>query len=209
MSSFVSSLMAYGYWGLFLLMTLEYIGLPIPGETTLTVTGTLIAAGKMCLLPAVLSVTVGSVFGSAIAYAVGRYLGRHFVMKYGRPLGITPARMVKAERWFDRYKILMLLFGRYIIGVRHAVPYMAGIGRITWFDFILYTTIGSIIWALTFISLGHTLMIHIDPILAALTGYWYIWTAVVLVIGTWTWLWWRRRERSRSPADPTDTPPSA
>ncbi|MBX6395020.1 MAG: DedA family protein [Alicyclobacillaceae bacterium] len=213
MESFVSSLMTYGYWGLFMLMVLEFIGLPIPGETTLTLTGTLIAVDKMRLVPAVAATTVGSVVGSAVAYVIGRYLGRKFVLQYGRPVGITPARLVKAERLFDRYKILMLMFGRYILGIRHVVPYMAGIMCISWFDFLLYTTLGSIVWALTFIYLGHTIMTYIEPILAMLVRTWYVWTVAAMVILAITWLWWRRNKGRKSPrtieSHETDADPKA
>ncbi|MDI3327732.1 MAG: DedA family protein [Alicyclobacillaceae bacterium] len=202
MESLVSSLMKYGYWGLFILMFLEFIGLPIPGETTLTLTGTLIAANILELVPAVAATTIGSLAGSVAAYLIGRYLGRKFLLEYGRPVGITPARLVKAERWFERYKIFMLMFGRYIIGVRHVVPYMAGIGRISWFDFILYTTLGSIIWALTFIYLGHTIMTYIDPILYWSIEFWYVWLMAAVAAGILGWWWRRARNRKSPPAGP-------
>lgn len=202
MESLVSSLMKYGYWGLFILMFLEFIGLPIPGETTLTLTGTLIAANILELVPTVAATTIGSLAGSVAAYLIGRYLGRKFLLEYGRPVGITPARLVKAERWFERYKIFMLMFGRYIIGVRHVVPYMAGIGRISWFDFILYTTLGSIIWALTFIYLGHTIMTYIDPILYWSIEFWYVWLMAAVAAGILGWWWRRARNRKSPPAGP-------
>ncbi|ADG04794.1 DedA family protein [Kyrpidia tusciae] len=205
MDALISSLMAYGYWGLFLLMVLDPI-LPTPSETIITLAGTLIAAKKLDLIPSLAAVAAGSVIGSAIAYAIGRYLGRHVLVKYGRWVGIKPEHMVKGEHWLNRYKVLMLIFGRYIAGVRQVIPYLAGIGRISWFDFTVYTVIGSILWAVTFLVLGRTLTTLFHPVAAWTARYWYI-VAPVVIVGLGLFIWRRQQTRHarQEPGDQENT----
>lgn len=144
----------YGYGGIFVILLLEMIGIPFPAETTLTLAGIEWTNGVFALLPLLIAATAGNVIGSSIAYGIGRFLGRPVILRYGRFVGITEQRLDNAEEKFIRYRILLLLFSKFIAGVRVLVPYLAGINGVSFFIFSFYNLISAVVWATVFIVFG-------------------------------------------------------
>src|SRR6185437_2683024 len=109
----------YGYAGLFALLMLGIVGLPVPDETLLVFCGYLIWKGNFHLFPAFLAGLGGSVCGISISYLLGRTCGHLVISRYGRFIGLTQGRVDLVHRWFDRLGTWVLAIGYFIPGVRH------------------------------------------------------------------------------------------
>ncbi|MDR3628293.1 MAG: DedA family protein, partial [Ignavibacteriaceae bacterium] len=112
--------------GIFSLLMLGIIGLPVPDETLLTLSGYLIFHGELKLIPTFFSAFLGSIAGISISYAIGSTFGHHILIKYGHYIHITEDRMEKAHLWFEKIGRWSLLVGYFIPGVRHVVAIFAG-----------------------------------------------------------------------------------
>jgi membrane protein DedA with SNARE-associated domain len=144
----------YGYVGVTCILCLEMIGIPFPAETTLTVTGFAWSQGDFHFIPLLLSAVIGNLIGSTVAYWIGAWLGRPVVLRFGRYIGLTEARLNAAERKFQGYETIVVLIAKFIAGVRVAIPYLAGINRMSFALFTMVNTIGAILWAAVFILAG-------------------------------------------------------
>ncbi|GMA51857.1 hypothetical protein GCM10025857_32140 [Alicyclobacillus contaminans] len=149
-------LSTYGYWGLYGGLALEYLFIPVPGETTLTTAGILWQKPQyhLSLFWLLLSTTLGTFTGAMFGYLVGRALGRPFLVRYGKYVRLTPERIDKASRMFTRYTIPTLVLSRYIAGIRIIVPYIAGINRVRLILFVPVMLLSSLLWTSTFILAG-------------------------------------------------------
>jgi membrane protein DedA with SNARE-associated domain len=147
--------------------------------------------------------------GSSIAYAVGRYGGRALFLKYGRYVLVSPHHLEKAERWFDRRGELTVFFTRMMPGIRTFISLPAGIARMRFEKFLLYSLLGSIPWnvALAYLGWGAGKAAGDDPwgtLQEQFSRYnhiFYIVVGIVFVaLVTWGVVRWRRR-KSRSGAE--------
>ena len=145
----------YGYLGIFSLLMLGIIGLPVPDETLLTFSGYLIFHGELKLIPTFFSAFLGSIAGISISYAIGSTFGHHILTKYGHYIHITESRMQKAHLWFEKIGRWSLLVGYFIPGVRHVVAILAGTSELQMWEFALFAYSGGFIWTTTFLSIGY------------------------------------------------------
>ncbi len=134
------------------------MGLPLPGEAITSFLGYVsFRVGGYSVYINIIYATLGSLSGSVIAYFIGKKYGENFLIKNGKILHITQENLNFAKKLFEKNKILLMLFGRYIPGVRVLVSYLAGISRLKFGTFFLYTSIGTFMWCSTFIGLGFIL----------------------------------------------------
>jgi membrane protein DedA with SNARE-associated domain len=147
----------YGYFGVFVILLLEPIGIPFPAETTLTLAGIEWTRGVFALMPLLMAAALGNIVGSSVAYVIGRFLGRPVILRYGRYVGITKARLDTAGERFNRFQALVVLASKFIAGIRVLVPYVAGIERMPFALFSLYNAASALVWAGAFLILGRTL----------------------------------------------------
>jgi len=145
----------YGYLGIFSLLMLGIIGLPVPDETLLTLSGYLIFHGELKLIPTFLAAFLGSISGISISYAIGSTFGHHILLKYGHYIHITEARLQKAHLWFEKIGRWSLLVGYFIPGVRHVVAILAGTSELSIWEFALFAYSGGLIWTTFFLSIGY------------------------------------------------------
>lgn len=145
----------YGYMGIFSLLMLGIIGLPVPDETLLTLSGYLIFHGELKLIPTFFAAFLGSIAGISISYAIGSTFGHHILIKYGHYIHITEDRMEKAHLWFEKIGRWSLLVGYFIPGVRHVVAIFAGTSELQMWEFALFAYSGGFIWTVTFLSIGY------------------------------------------------------
>lgn len=144
----------FGYPGLFLGLLVEFVGIAFPGEIVLAFTGFLVWNGHMAFFPALLSSAAGAISGTVIAYLVGRQYGRPFLEKYGRYVFVRKKTINRAENWFNKHSILVLLLGRFVPGIRPLSAYMAGIAHMKFWVFAPLSLTGVLIWCITFVTLG-------------------------------------------------------
>jgi membrane protein DedA with SNARE-associated domain len=155
---FITQLISsWGYAGIFVTMTLESVLIPIPSEAVIPFAGFLAYMGEMNIWLIVLVSTFANLTGSIIAYEVGKYLGRGFIERYGKYVLLNMGHLQLVERWFDKYGSLTVLFSRMLPVVRTINALPAGIGKMNFPKFCLYTFIGSIPWNLALVFVGYLL----------------------------------------------------
>jgi membrane protein DedA with SNARE-associated domain len=137
---------AIGYIGVFLLMTAESMVLPLPSEAVMPFAGFTIAAGTLSWAGVILSATAGSIVGSLIGYAIGKFGGRPFVARFGRYLLLDARDLESTDRFFQRRGSVTILVSRFIPIVRHIISIPAGMGEMPLLPFIVFTTLGAGIW---------------------------------------------------------------
>ena len=157
-SFIVQTISNSGYLGVFFLMVAESALIPIPSEVIMPFSGYLVSTGKFDAVPVVVAGTIGNLVGSWIAYAVGAYLGRGLVLKYGRYVLLKKSHLELAESYFKKYGDRSIFISRLLPAIRTYVSLPAGAAKMGLKRFSVFTLIGSAIWntALTFagIKLG-------------------------------------------------------
>jgi membrane protein DedA with SNARE-associated domain len=146
---------AYGYEAIFVLLVLGIVGLPVPDETLLTFTGYLVYKGEMTFAGAYTAACLGSGVGITISYFLGKKLGLALLHRYGKYVHLTPEKIDRVHAWFHRIGRWTLTFGYFVPGVRHFTAYVAGTAELPYREFAVFAYSGSLIWSLTFISLGY------------------------------------------------------
>jgi membrane protein DedA with SNARE-associated domain len=136
----------WGYLGVVLLMAMESSIFPVPSEVVMPPAAFLAAQGKMNIWLVILAGTFGSWLGSAITYAVARYVGRPVVERWGKYFFVPPEKLERAERFLARYEAGGIFFARLLPVVRHLISIPAGIVRMPFGVFSAMTVIGSAIW---------------------------------------------------------------
>jgi membrane protein DedA with SNARE-associated domain len=144
----------HGFPAVLLLMTLESACIPVPSEVIQLFAGYLVSLHRMSLLAAVTAGVAGNVIGSWIAWGVGYWGGRRFVERYGRFVHVTPERLTRAERWFERRGESAVLVGRCVPLVRSFISLPAGIARMPFWRFTAFTVLGCVPWVLALTLIG-------------------------------------------------------
>jgi membrane protein DedA with SNARE-associated domain len=152
----------YGYLVVFFGVMLESAGVPLPGETVLIAAGALVHRGVFNFGEALFFGILGAVVGDQIGYGVGRFGGRPFVLRWGRYALVTPERLGRAEAFFDRHGGRAVFLARFVAGLRVFGALVAGISRMSWGKFSLYSLLGATVWAATSVSLGYFLWASIS-----------------------------------------------
>ena len=146
-----------GYFGLFILMTLESMIAPIPSEVVMPFAGFLIADGKFTWIMVLVFSSLGSLFGSLLSYWIGLFGGRKFILKFGKYLFLDEGHLRWSEDFFNKHGEKTIFISRFIPIVRHLISIPAGIGRMHLKKFILYTVLGASIWNMFLVYLGFKL----------------------------------------------------
>jgi membrane protein DedA with SNARE-associated domain len=147
----------YGYFGIFALLVLGIVGLPVPDETLLTFAGYLIYRGQLHPIPAYGAALAGSMCGITVSYTLGRLTGYLLVEKYGAKLHIKMERVERIHAWFRRAGGFTLTFGYFVPGVRHLTAYVAGASELEAPAFAFFAYSGAALWTASFITLGYFL----------------------------------------------------
>lgn len=136
----------YGAAALFVSLTLETLGLPLPGESALILASTLAGAGKISIWAVAIAAWCGAVLGDNIAYFIGRRYGRAVVTSYGARFGVTENRYAKVEAVFARYGPLMVIAARFVVLLRQMNGLVAGTAGMHWLAFALSNVVGAALW---------------------------------------------------------------
>ena len=150
-----------GYPGLALIMFLENVFPPIPSEIILPLAGSLTIQGHFQLAGVTLVGAAGSVAGSWVFYALGRWVDesrlRRLLQRYGKWLLLTEGDLDRSIAWFRRYGDWAVLFGRMIPVVRSLISIPAGLAKMHWIKFTLLTALGTLGWSLILALSGRLL----------------------------------------------------
>jgi membrane protein DedA with SNARE-associated domain len=184
----------YGYAGLFFLLMLGVVGLPIPDETLLVFCGYLISKHQMNPLAAWLSALAGSWCGISLSYTIGRTLGVGVVHRFGKYLHITEERLARVHQWFDRIGHWALFVGYYIAGLRHFTAIVAGMSKLSFPSFMAYAWSGGLLWVSTFLTLGYYLGENWKQIAEAIHHY-LLYVSLVVLAGALLYYLMKRRRK--------------
>ena len=145
---------AMGLAGVFVLMLLESACIPVPSEATMLFAGFNVSNGEYSLVAATAAGVLGNLVGSWIAYWVG-YAGRVDILeKYGRKLHIKKSHLEWADRWFERHGDATVFFTRMLPIVRTFISLPAGVARMPFWRFTVFTLLGCIPWVLLLTFIG-------------------------------------------------------
>jgi membrane protein DedA with SNARE-associated domain len=153
----------YGYLAVFVLMVLESACVPVPSEVTMLFGGALASAGfaaagqELDLVWVAALGTLGNLVGSWIAYAAGAWGGRPLFDRFGRYLLIRQHELDKAHDWFERYGEAAVFFSRLLPVIRTFISLPAGVVRMNFAKFTLYTVLGCLPWTVALAWLGYEL----------------------------------------------------
>lgn len=146
----------WGYWGVALLMAMESSILPVPSEVVVPPAAILATQpeSSMSFWGVVLAGTLGSWLGSSIMYAISLWVGRPFILRFGKWFFMPPHKVEAAERLMQRYSAPGIFFSRFLPVVRHLISIPAGLARVNFLTFSVVTLLGSALWCMALAWFG-------------------------------------------------------
>jgi membrane protein DedA with SNARE-associated domain len=198
LASFVTDLlMKMGYYGLFFLMAGESAFMPIPSEIVLPFAGFLMFSGKMTFWLAMLVAVAGQLLGSVIVYFIGFHGGRPFVLNYGKYFLLNKKHFERVEMWFNKFGAPAVFFGRLLPVVRTIISFPAGIAKMPFRKFMLYSTLGIVPWTAFLIYIGFKLGDKWRDIIATFDKFQLVVIAGLIVFVIWL-VWKARNENNKN-----------
>jgi membrane protein DedA with SNARE-associated domain len=191
MTHLVESFASHFYIGLYLLMLIDTVGLPLPSELPLLYGGYLIGQHKISIVPAGFIAAAGALTGSLIAYVISRKVGRAVVLRWGRRVLITEEHLHRSEVWFERRGSAAVFFCRMVPLARTLISIPAGIAEMEPVRFGVYSFFGSLPWAFALLGVGWALGNSYKKVLSSFTLASLI-VGVIVVAGI---VWWFLRRR--------------
>lgn len=154
------------YGTVFFLMLLESTVVPVPSELVVSPAAYHAAAGNLDITLVIIFATIGADCGATINYVAGYYLGRPIIYrfansKWGKMCLLNQEKVEQSERYFDNHGMAATITGRLLPGIRHLISIPAGLAKMNYWKFLLYTTIGAGIWNCILAALGwylHTIV---------------------------------------------------
>ena len=153
----VNTIASLGYFGVGLMMAIESACIPLPSEIIMPFAGFLAAQGKFSLLGVALAGALGCVVGSILAYLAGILGGRVFIEKYGKYILISRHDLDIADNFFNKYGSSAIFFSRLLPVVRTFISLPAGIAKMNFSKFVIYSFFGSLPWCYFLAYIGKKL----------------------------------------------------
>lgn len=202
MTEWIISIMErLGYLGIALLMFLDNVFPPIPSEIIMPSAGYSASQGKLLLLGVIIAGSLGSLFAAAVLYWVGYKCSHQTIFKlvdrYGKYLFIKPHDVEKSLAWFEKYGHRIVFFGRMVPAVRSLISIPAGMSRMRFWKFMLYSGLGTIIWTTFLACVGFYLGENQALMQQIFSQVGYLIVAIVVAVIAWL-LFRRHRRKSNS-----------
>jgi membrane protein DedA with SNARE-associated domain len=144
----IELLHAYGNVVLGVVVGLESVGLPLPGETLLIAAAVIAATShQMSIALVILSAAVGAVVGQMTGYAIGWGIGFRLLRRYGRFIGLTDRRLAYGRALFRRHGVKVVFASRFIVLLRTLAALLAGANHMPWGRFMTANVVGSVVWS--------------------------------------------------------------
>jgi membrane protein DedA with SNARE-associated domain len=186
---------SYGYYVIFLLVGVESLGVPLPGETALISGSAYAASGHLSIALVIIAAAAGAIAGDNAGYWIGHAGGHALIRRYGRLLHVDDAKMNKLHGYFERHGAKTVFFGRFIALLRTWAALFAGAGDMPYKRFLLYNALGGIAWTVSYGLLGFLFAKNL-PDLERILGRatWMLGVLAVLVVVA---AWWVGQRASR------------
>jgi membrane protein DedA with SNARE-associated domain len=190
-----------------LVIGLESMGIPLPGEVTLVSASLLASTGVTSPWGVASAAAIGAILGDSIGYAIGRRGGRALLERLGRrfPRHLGPAHLARAERMFARWGVWAVFFGRFVALLRILAGPLAGALHVPYRKFLIANASGGIVWAF-----GTTFLLYYVGRAAERWLKDLSWAALVIAVlcGVASTIWLRRRARHAEPTGGTTAVPA-
>lgn len=171
LASLAPILNSYGYLAVGGVLFLEDFGIPVPGETILIAAAVYAGAGSLNIAVVVGVAVLAAVAGDNVGFAIGHFGGRRLVERFGRYVLLTPARLETAERFFTRHGGKIIVVARFVEGLRQANGILAGLTGVPWRRFLVFNTLGAVLWVGVWASLGYLAGTNIGPVYEKISHY--------------------------------------
>ncbi len=172
----------HGYWVVALIVALESMGVPLPGETMLVAVAMYVAqSGQMHIVTLIGAAAAGAILGDNIGYLIGREFGYPLLVRYGRYIRLGEARIKLGQYLFLRYGGRIVFLGRFVAAIRTFGALLAGVNCMDWRRFLLANAAGGIVWA-TLYGLGGYLVGARIPDLLGPMGFGLFAAAIVALV---------------------------
>jgi membrane protein DedA with SNARE-associated domain len=197
----------YGYLAVAGLILVENFGVPAPGETILVAASVYAGTGRLNIVAVGVIAVLAAVAGNCIGYAIGYFGGHALALRFGKYVFLTSERLEKAERYFERRGGLLVVAARFFEGLRQVAGLIAGIAEMPWRRFVVFTTIGAVLWVALWAPLGYLAGDHIGTIYADIVRYsLYLLIALAVLVAAWITRAVLRRRRRAAAAEPGSLP---
>ncbi|MBR4388678.1 MAG: DedA family protein [Prevotella sp.] len=195
------------YGTILFLMLLESTVIPVPSELVVSPAAYHAAGGHLNVFLVILFATIGADLGATINYVAGYYLGRPIIYKFansrwGKMCLLNQEKVEKSEKYFNDHGMVATITGRLIPGIRHLISIPAGLAKMTYWKFLLYTTIGAGVWNCILAALGWYLhsVVPEDQLESKLEEYGdYIKWGILILVGVavlfFVIRWWYKRRK--------------
>jgi Uncharacterized membrane-associated protein len=188
----ISFVIQYGYLGLYGILGISILGVPIPDETLMVFIGFLTYEGKLNPILAILAAASGSISGITVAYFLGRVFQQKVLIHLKKHAGSV--RLEKVIKWYHQHGGKLLTIGYFIPGVRHLSGYIAGLSRLSYKKFAFFSYLGAILWVSIWVSLGRLLGSRWEAILPIIHRYAIILGVLATILLLAFYLLYKNRE---------------
>jgi len=192
----VEAIGTMGYSGILFLMFIESTFIPLPSELVIPPAGYLIYQKQMNWIGVIASGTAGSLLGALFNYGIAIYLGRPFILRYGKYFGVSENHFRKGEDFFLKHGNISTFIGRLILGVRHYISFPAGLCRMNLMKFCFYTAFGAGIWVCILAYIGYFVGNNQEKILE-MSRQWTLYVIIACVLLIAVYIFWHRRKRRK------------
>ncbi len=192
----INGISSLGYSGVVLMMAIESACIPLPSEIIMPFAGFLAAQGKFSLLGVALAGAIGCVVGSIIAYIAGNLGGRKFIEKYGKYILISRHDLEIADNFFNKYGSGAIFFSRLLPVVRTFISLPAGIAKMNFNKFVIYSFLGSLPWCYALAYIGKKLGDNWDTLGVYFHKFDFV-IVVIILIGV-VWYVWRHMKQMKN-----------
>lgn len=172
---------SFGYFGILLIVGLEYACFPLPSEVILTFFGLSASQGEFSLIGVIIFSIIGGLLGSLICYAIGYYGGVPLQEWLGRKFPSSQKSMLALNKWFKKYGKPAVLLARIVPLTRTYVSLLAGAEKFSLKYFILYSSLGISIWNIFLVSLGYFIGDNLPLINSIMEKYTFVTLAILII----------------------------
>jgi membrane protein DedA with SNARE-associated domain len=187
----------YGYVAVAVIIGLESMGLPLPGESALVLAALYASRHDHNIVGVVAAAATGAILGDNIGYWIGREFGYRLLLRYGGYIGLSASKIKLGQYLFLRHGGKVVFFGRFVAILRILAAFLAGVNRMDWRRFLLANAAGGILWASAVgfgaYTFGKAVLRVTGPLGIAL-----IIVSVALIVGA---LWFARRHEAELEAE--------
>jgi membrane protein DedA with SNARE-associated domain len=182
------------------LMLINSCGVPFPSEVIMPVAGVLAATGHFNIVAVIVAGIAGNLIGALLAYSLARRFGRPLLLGPGKRIGISASHLDLADKWFDRYGLPTVFFGRMLPVICTYISFPAGLAKVQPIWFAVLSLLGSTVWVTFLGVLGYEVGANYTKVSGPISKIAIVF-AVLIAIAVVVWyIRGRRRAASRSNA---------